>query len=195
MNKRHMKKLAFGLVLLGIGVLGVRRAEAFPGPSPDTMVVSVTPGNPQFGVSISSPDAGAAYGYNFGSVNMGVSTGSTKAIIVKSSGTVSEFFVMSAAGSGAAPWTARTVDGLTSLDTFELLGHFAGATQILDATFSTTNDIVGPTPPGAGSGLYNQGAVTPPGTSQNLWLKLIMPTSVTSSATQNLVLTINGQAT
>jgi hypothetical protein len=193
MKAKLKQKLAFGLVLLGIGMLGVRRAEAFPGPSPDTMVVSVTPGNPQFGVSISSPDAGV--GYNFGSVNMGVSTGSTKAIIVQSSGTVSEFFVMSVVGSGAAPWTARAADGATSLDTFELLGHFATATQIPDGTFSTTNDIVGPTPPGAGSGLYNQGAVTPPGTSQNLWLKLFMPTSVTSSNTQNLILTINGQAT
>ena len=188
-----MKKLAFGLVLFGIGMLGVKRAEAI-GVNPDTMVVSVTPGNPQFGVFISSPIVGTAYGYSFQSVNMGTSTGSTKAIVVKSSGTVSEFFAMSAVGSGGNPWTALVADGVPGLDQFELLGHFNGASQPLDANFSTTNDIITPSVPGTGSGLYNQGAATAPGSTQSLWLKLKMPSSVTSSATQNLILTINGQA-
>ena len=188
-----MKKLAFGLVLFGMGMLGVRRAEAV-GVNPDTMVVSVTPGNPLYGVFISSPDAGAAYGYNFGSVNMGTSTGSTKAIVVKSSGTVSEYFAMSIVGSGANPWTANTVDGPTGNDAFELLGHFGTATQILDSAFSTTNDIITPTVPGTvGTTIYNQGTRTAPGTTQNLWLKLLMPTGVSSANQQNLILTINGQ--
>src|SRR5258708_4438122 len=157
------------------------------------MVVSVTPGNPLFGVFISSPDAGV--GYNFGSVNMSISTGSTKAILVKSSGTVSEFFAMSAVGSGANPWSALAVDGTPGLDQFELLGHFTAGAQPLDATFSTTNDIITNAVPGTtGSAIYNQGTQTAPGTTQSLYLKLKMPSSVTSSAQQNLILTINGQA-
>jgi len=189
MNGKLKQKLAFGLVLLGVGMVGVRRAEAV-GPNPDTMVVSVTPGNPQYGVYITSPIAGA--GYDFQAVNMGASTGSTLAITVKSSGTVSEFFAMNIVDNGGNPWTALNADGTPDLDQFELLGRFS-AGQPTDTSFSTTNDIITPSIPGTGSGLYNQGGKTNPGNTQNLWLKLKMPARITSPSARNFVLSINGQ--
>ena len=192
MNTQWKKKLAFGLVLLGIGIVGVRRAEAV-GPNPDTMVVSVTPGNPQYGVFITSAIANqSSYGYDFKSVNLGASTGSTMPIVVKSSGTVSEYFAMSIVDSGSNLWTALNADGTPDLDQFELLGRF-NSSQPTDTSFSTTNDIVTGSIPGTGSGLYNQGAKTAPGSTQSLWLKLKMPARITSPSARNLVLSINGQ--
>src|SRR5690349_21615054 len=130
----HMKKaLAFGLMLLGIGIT-VQKAEAI-GPNPDTMIVSVTPGNPQYGVYITSPIAGS--GYDFQAVNLGATTGSTLAIVVKSSGSVSEYFAMSIVdGNGTNAWTALGADGTPGLDQFELLGRFDNVSQPLDANFS-----------------------------------------------------------
>src|SRR5258706_12278399 len=66
----------------------------------DTMNVMVTPGNVGFGVTITSVTAGV--GYNFGSVNLGATTGSTAAISVPNSGVISENFVMSLSTSTAA---------------------------------------------------------------------------------------------
>jgi hypothetical protein len=192
MNTPLKQKLAFGLVLLGIGLVGIRKAEAI-GPNPDSMVVSVTPGNPQYGVYITSPIAGAAYGYDFKTVNMGLTTQSTLPIVVKSSGTVSEYFAMSIVDYGASPWTALGADGIPALDEFELLGHFSSGQPLLGG-FSATDDIITGSIPGTvGTTYYNQGARTAPGTSQNLWLKLKMPASVTTATGRNLVLSINGQ--
>ena len=189
MNTHMRKALALGLMLLGIGAIG-KRAEAI-GPNPDTMIVSVTPGNPQYGVYITSPIAGS--GYDFQQVNLGATTGSTLAIVVKSSGTVSEYFAMSVVDNGTNAWTALGADGTPALDQFELLGRFDNVSQPLDSAFSGANDIITGSIPGTGSGKYNQGAQTPAGNTQNLWLKLKMPSSVTSPAARNLVLSINGQ--
>ena len=188
MNTKLKKILGFGMLLLGIGMLETRKADASP--NPDTMVVSVTPGNPTYGVYITSPVAG---GYDFQAVNLGATTGSTLAIVVKSSGTVSEFFAMSVVDNGANAWTALGADGTPGLDQFELLGRFNSG-QPADSAFSGANDIVTGSIPGTGSGLYNQGGKTAPGTSQTLWMKLKMPSSVTSPAARSLVLAINGQA-
>ena len=61
-------------------------------------------------------------------------------------------------------------------DKFELQGHFA-ATQPTDVSFDASNDLMTTTVPGTASTLYNQGAQTIPGNTQNLWLKLKMPVS------------------
>ena len=93
-------------------------------------MVSVTPGNPTYAVSITSPEVG---GYDFGSVNLGASTISTLGIVVKSSGTISEYFAMSVTADGG--WTPVVVDSAApAYNKFELQGHFAAA-QPLDSSF------------------------------------------------------------
>src|SRR5712691_8262806 len=120
MNTSMKRVLITGLMLLGIGAVG-RRAEAI-GPNPDTMIVSVTPGNTGFGVYITSPIAGS--GYDFGTVNLGATTMSTLAIVVKSSGTVSEYFAMTVTSNGGADaWTPLSADAVPAYNEFEMLGY------------------------------------------------------------------------
>jgi hypothetical protein len=196
MNKTLSKTLAVGLMAFGLGWLTQQKAEAL-GPTTDSIVVSVTPTGLVYGVSISSPYAG---GYNFGSVALGATTGSTLAIVVKSSGTVSEYFSMSVVDPGSNPWSPLSVDGTPSVvDQFELQGHFTTAnTQPADATFVSAagNDIIYGVPPLPAGGLFNQGTIgkTAPGTSVYLWLKMKMPASVTSTSTRAMVLSITGQS-
>src|SRR5438309_9481771 len=70
------RRLEFRRVLFRCGVVKAQAATS------DTMNVLVTPGNPTYGVQITSGTAG---GYNFGSVNLGGTTGSTAAVGVKNS--------------------------------------------------------------------------------------------------------------
>ena len=89
MNGQRWKKvLVTGLMVLGMGALA-HRAEAV---AYDTMNVLVTPGNITFGVKITSVTLGI--GYNFGTVNIGQTTGSTQAVGVQNTGNVSEYFAM-----------------------------------------------------------------------------------------------------
>src|SRR5262245_5927411 len=133
MNRRLRQYLTTGLLALGLGYLVQQKAEAL-GPTTDTIVVSVTPTGFVYGVYISSPYAS---GYNFSSVALGATTASTLAIVVESSGTVTEYFSMSVVDPGSNPWTPRTTDGVTSgTDQYELQGHFTTAnSQPLDSAF------------------------------------------------------------
>ena len=152
--------------------------------------MSVTPGNPTYAVKITSPEVG---GYDFTSVNFGASTISTLAIVVMSTGTISEFFSLSVTADGG--WTPVVADSAApSFNLFELQGHFA-TTQPANATFSAVNDIVTTAPPTPASGFFSQGGQTAPGATQSLWMKLKMPSAATLGTQRLLTLTINGQAT
>src|SRR5688572_18736972 len=111
MNRYIKKFLTTGLLALGLGLAIEQKAEAL-GPTTDSIVVSVTPTGFVFGVHISAPYAS---GYSFGDVGLGETTGSTRAIIVESSGTITEYFSMSVVDPGANPWTPMTTDGIPSV--------------------------------------------------------------------------------
>src|SRR5262249_43253012 len=117
MNKRLKHVLVTGLVVMGIGLLG-RRAEAF---QPDTMTLSVTPGNVTFSVVITSVNAS---GYQFGTVNIGATSISTAAIVVSNSGgsNVSEYFGMKVGNSSPDNWAPQS--GAPGTDQFRLIGEF-----------------------------------------------------------------------
>ena len=196
MKTKFRNKLVLGLMVLGLGWLVQERAEAL-GPTTDSIVVSVTPTGYLYGVYITSPTAGV--GYNFGNVALGSTTGSTSAIIVQSSGTVTEYFSMSVVDPGGSPWTPVSTDQTPSvLDQFELQGHFTAAnTQPDDSTFvaAAGNDLIDTVPPLPAGTLFNQNSTgkTAPGNSLYLWLKLKMPASVTATTQRQMVLSIVGQ--
>src|SRR5258708_1849895 len=194
MNTQMKRLLVSGLLVLGLGWLTQQRAEAV-GPSTDSMTVSVTPTGLLYGVSISSPYAS---GYNFGNVALGITTGSTLAIVVKSSGTVAEYFSLSVVDPGTNPWVPLSVDGTPSaLDSFELQGHFTAANTVpADTVFTAAaqNDLVNGIAPLPAGGLFNQGTIgkTAPNVSVYLWLKMKMPAFITSTAARAMVLYITG---
>jgi hypothetical protein len=186
MNTAMKRGLVVALTVLGLGVM---TQEARAGTA-DQIIVSVTPGNPTYAVGITSPEVG---GYDFASVNLGATTISTLAIVVKSSGTISEYFALSVTADGG--WTPVVLDSAApTFNKFEMQGHF-GATQPADGTFAAVNDLMTTAIPGTGSGLYNQGSQTIPGASQNLWLRLKMPSSTSLSGQRLMTVTVNGQAT
>ena len=194
MNKQLKKVLATGLIVVGIGF--VSRAQAA---TSDTMNVLVTPGNPSYGVTITSVTVGQ--GYNFGAVNLGSSTGSTQAVGVLNSGNVSEYFVMfiSTSSGGSANWKPAGSAGGASVDIFELYGRFyaSGSTIPGNAAFVGTDFIAGANGTN-GANTYNQATTkTNGGVSKDLWMKLQMPTgmSLSDSAQRTMVLTITGQGT
>jgi len=188
MNKTHKAitvSLAAGLLVLGLGM-----AQKAMAANPDTITLSVTPGNVAYGVSITSP---MAEGYVFGTVNLGATTLSTAAIAVQNSGTISEYFSLKVSNSSPDSWTPLSADGTPDHNEFELLGRF-NSTQPTSATFSATDDIVDGSFEDPAAAKFGQASTkTAPSNSQNLWLKLIMPTTVSSSSQQTLTLSINGQ--
>src|SRR5258708_28832336 len=176
--------LIAGLMVLGMGV--VKRAEAAP--NPDTMVVSVTPGGFTYAVVITSPVLTGTTGYDFTQVNLGATTISTLAIVVKSSGTISEFFSLAISNSQQDAWTP--VSGTPGFKQYRMMAYFSSG-QPADGTFvdSLTTGV-----PGTASGFYEQGtSKTDPANSPNLWLRLTMPSSVPNQNAQSMVLTVNGQ--
>jgi hypothetical protein len=194
MNKQLKQVLVTGLLVLGLGWLVQQRAEAV-GPTTDSIVVSVTPSGLVFGVSISSPYAA---GYNFGTVALASTTGSTRAITVTSSGTLSEYFTMSVADPGTNPWSPVSTDVTPStIDQYELQGHFTVANaQPLDSAFVTAAnaDVIQSGMQMPAGSLFNQSSKVAPGNSLYLWLKLKMPASITdnTAAQRNLVLSVTG---
>ena len=179
-----------GLVVLGLGA--VKRAEAGPGVEPDTMLVSVTPHNFTYAVVISSPLTSGATGYDFGQVDLGASTLSTLAIVVKSSGTIAEFFSLAISNSLQDGWTP--VGSNPTLGHFTMLAYFTGNGGMpAESTVSGSGTALTTSVPVSGSGLYGQGSTkTAPGSSDNLWLRLTMPDQVANQNPQTMVLTVNG---
>src|SRR6266700_4712779 len=172
MNKRLKRVLATGLMVLCVGVIG-RRAEAF---QPDTMTLSVTPGNITFSVQITSVNGS---GYQFQTVNIGATTVSTKAITVANSGggNVSEYFGMKVSNSAPDNWAPQA--GAPGTDQFRLIGEL-NATQPAVASFVAGDAITGSFP-GAAATLYGQVSTsTGVGSNKKLWLRLEMPTALGS---------------
>jgi len=198
MNRQLKQVLVTGLMVMGLGMVA-KQAQAI---SYDTMNVLVTAGGLTYGVKISSVTGGT--GYNFGSaVALNTTTGSTAAIGVQNTGNVGEYFSLSVStsdnsGSGGDKWVPSGAAGGQAMDIFEIHGYFNGASgvQPVDTVFNPANTFVGGAAPNPAAADYNQGSATLAGASQNLWLKLWMPTTeATADTTQHtIVLTINGQA-
>ena len=87
----------------------------------------MTPGNPTYAVGITSPKL--AGGYNFGNVNLGATTISTLPIVVKSSGTISEYFSLSVTADGG--WTPVIIvdTAAPAYNTFEMQDDFAASSR------------------------------------------------------------------
>ena len=186
MNKRLKQVLVTGLVVLGIGVIG-RRAEA---QQPDTMTLSVTPGNITFSVQITSVNGN---GYQFQTVNLGATTVSTAAITVANTGggNVSEYFGMKVSNSAPDNWTP----GVPGTDVFRLTGEL-GANQPVQGTGFPVGDAITGAFPGAAATLYGQASTkTAVAANKKLWLQLEMPTGLTGSGgAQTMTLYIQGQS-
>ena len=188
MNKRLKQVLVTGLVMLGLGLVS-KRAEAF---QPDTMTLSVTPGNVTFSVQITSVNPS---GYQFGAVNIAATTVSTAAITVANAGggNIAEYFGMKVSNSAPDGWTPQA--GAPAADQFRLIGEL-NATQLPTASFLAADAITGSFP-GAAATLYNQASTkTSVAASKNLWLRLEMPTSlvVGVGGAQTMTLFIQGQS-
>ena len=182
MNSQKMKQGLMGLAL-GLGLYGSAQALA----NPDTMVVSVTPGNVTYSVAITSA---MVSGYQFGTVNLAATTISTAAITVTNNGNIAEYFSMKVSNSAPDNWAP--VSSGPAADQFRLMAYL-NATQPADATFvdSLTASI-----PGAGAALYGQAsAKTNALATKNLWLRLSMPSAVTGTGgAQTMTVFVNGQA-
>src|SRR5437764_348423 len=164
MNRKLKQVLVTGLMVLGIGLVG-RRAEAL---QPDTMTLSVTPGNITFSVQITSVNPS---GYQFGTVNLGATTISTAAIVLNNSGggNVSEYFGMKVGNSAPDGWTPQA--GAPGTDQFRLIGEL-NATQPASASFVVGDAVTGAFP-GAAATLYGQASTkTTLAGSKNLWVRL-----------------------
>ena len=181
MNSKRMKQGLMGLAL-GLGMYGTAQAV-----NPDTMVVSVTPGNITFSVSIASVNAS---GYQFGTVNMAATTMSTAAIVVTNNGNIAEYFAMKVSNSAPDNWAP--VASAPGADQFTLMAYM-NATQPADASFA--NALSGAIP-GAGAALYNQASTkTNALSTKNLWLRLTMPNAITGTGgAQTMTVFVNGQA-
>ena len=184
-----LKRLRNTAVFLGLFALGMGLAKKAEAANPDTMTITVTPGNVNYAVTISSPYAS---GYNFGTVNLGLTTVSTQAIGVQNTGTLSAFYALSVVDTtGGNAWTNSTS---ATHNTYAMQGLFQ-ANQPLESTFAGgANNIAGS--PTTGENKYGQTSTkTNPSASLNLWLNLLMPTGVNAGGAHTLVLYVNAQGT
>ncbi|OGR90509.1 MAG: hypothetical protein A2992_07490 [Elusimicrobia bacterium RIFCSPLOWO2_01_FULL_59_12] len=172
-----------GLIVLGLGVW--RQADAA---NPDTLTITVTPGNVNYAVAISSP---FVQGYAFGTVNVGLTTVSTVAIGVQNAGTIMEYFSLGVVDD--TPSTAWSNALAASNTTYAMYGLFQSG-QPLETDFSNALNNIPVAPPGASATRHGQASTkTNPGSSQSLWLRLGMPTGTDDSNQHTLTLSINGQ--
>ena len=186
MNTNTKRALATGLMLLGIGMWS-SKAQATN--NPDTMTVSVTP-NVTYGVSIASVSSA---GYDFQTVALGATTVSTSPVVLTNTGNIAEYFSM-AISSSSGNW--GSVIGTPGTDQFRMVGRFS-ATQPSSTTFNTS-DALDTTAPLSAHSLYGQANTkTIPTGTQQLWLRLEMPTRLINGTTaaQTMTLTVNGQGT
>ncbi len=176
--------LSAGLLVLGLSLIHSAHAA-----NPDTMTITVTPGGVTYAVTITSPQVG---GYAFGVVNVGLTTISTEAISVQNSGNIAAYFslgVVDTTGGGNA-WA----NNLTAATTTYAMYALFNATQPAEASFDGATNNVPEAAPGAAATRHGQASTkTNPGISQNLWLRLGMPTGVAESGQHTLVLSVNGQ--
>jgi hypothetical protein len=187
--KTLLRRLLYGSTAAGLLVLGLGLAQKAQAASTDTITLSVTPSGVSYAVQISSVTDGV--GYNFGSVALGATTGSTAAIGVKNVGTVYEYFVMKVGNTNPDNWAP--VSGAPLTDQFRLRGRFE-TNQPDDANFSNAI-LAGFNPTGAT--IYNQSGKTAVGATSNLWLQLRMPADLNAGTggAQTMTLYVAGQAT
>src|SRR5205823_4710576 len=100
---------------------------------------------------------------------------------------------------GGNAWTNNGASLTAGVTSYAMQGYFVatGAGQPASATFNGATNNVPSTPPGTADSHFGQGAglagKTTAGSSQDLWLKLLMPTAVYESGVHTLVLSVNGQ--
>ncbi len=185
--KRIMKNvLAAGLIALGLGL-----AQKVHAASTDTITLSVTPSGVSYAVQITSVTD--AVGYQFGTIALSATTGSTAAIVVRNIGNISEFFVMKVGNTNPDNWAP--VSGVPTSDQFRLRGYFTTANnQPADASFA---DAILAGFNANGSGVYNQSAKTGVSTDAYLWLQLRMPATLNNGTggAQTMTLYVAGQGT
>ena len=184
-----LKKIGLIVGALGLMVLGMGWVQEAQAASTDTITVSVTPGGVTYSVAMSSVSAGS--GYAFGTVNLGATTVSTAAIVVTNNGNIAEYFALAISNSGPDSWAPGAT---TSTNVFVMDGYF-NATQPAPATPTNT---LGTGAVSASANLYNQGNTkTNVGSTQNLWLKLIMPSQLNggTGGAQTMTLSVTGQST
>src|SRR5260221_8127371 len=136
-----MKSLSKGVLAAGLIVLGLGMAQKVQAASTDTITLSVTPGGISYAVQITSVNGS---GYQFGTVSLSQTTGSTSAIGVKNVGNISEYFVMKAGNSSPDGWVPSAAPGN---DAYQLKGLFSGVggVQPPDASFADNMIISFPT--------------------------------------------------
>ncbi len=189
MKHKLKQVLITGLVVMGIGVVMSKRAEA---KQPDTMTLSVTPSGLTYAVAITSVNGS---GYQFGPVAVAGTTVSTMAITVANSGgsNTSEYFGMMVTNTSPDNWAP----GVPAADTFRLIGTFSATQPETGITgFPLADAITGSFPANAAA-LYGQASTkTNVGSSKNLWLQLEMPTAINagSGGAQTMTLYIQGQS-
>lgn len=130
--------------------------------------------------------------YNFGTVSLNTTTISTSAAIVTNAGNVSQTYSLSAAPQGGSIWSIKASTP-TAFDQYVLFGQFNSG-QPTNASFVAADSIVG-TPTAASASVYagNQtGLNVPAGAARNLWLRLDMPLS--SSTTDQHLLNLDVSA-
>jgi hypothetical protein len=187
MTKRTFWRSLFAGGFTVVALALARTAEAA---NPDTMTITVTPSGLTYGVVISSPYAS---GYNFDQVTIGATTISTRPIGVQNAGNVSAYFslaVVDATGGGNA-WTNGTSQANNQ---YVMQGLFSSA-QPVETSFDGASNNVPNAVSNTGQNKWGQGSSkTIPLTSQNLWLRLSMPSGVAENGQHTLVLSINAQA-
>jgi hypothetical protein len=174
-------------VSLCIGGLA-QKAHAQQGTT-DTMTVTVTP-TVTYSVAISSPYAS---GYDFSNVALSATTVSTKQIVLNASGaTGSEYFGLAISNTSGG-WTPTA--SAPGADNFRMAAYFQlGQPSSTTFTGSGTN-YLGTTFSPPAYNLYNQTTRTTPGSaSTNLWLRLEMPTQITTGGTGQQTMTMTATA-
>ena len=188
---KWLKQSLFAIASAGLLLLAPGIAQKVHAASTDTITLSVTPGGVSYAVQITSP---MGVGYQFGTVTLGQTTGSTVAIGVRNAGTISEYFVMKAANSSPDNWAP--VAGTPGTDQYQLMGWFSGVAGVQppDGSFA---DAVGTAFNPTGATKYNQGGKTIVNATNNLFLRLAMPSALNagSGGAQTMTLFIAAQGT
>src|SRR3989344_3515139 len=147
-----------GLIVLGLGVW--RQADAA---NPDTLTITVTPGNVNY----------------------------TVAIGVQNAGTIMEYFSLGVVDD--TPSTAWSNALAASNTTYAMYGLFQSGQPLETDFSNALNNIPVAPPGASATRHGQASTKTNPGSSQSLWLRLGMPTGTDDSNQHTLTLSINGQ--
>lgn len=152
-----------------------------------------------FGLSNQPHDSPAAvlgmslntHTYDFGTVNMAATTVSTSALTVSNIGNVTETYSLSVATSGASGIWGVNVATPTVMDRFALFGGF-NATAPAATAFNNV-DVITNTPTASAANVYAQGqsgVSTAIGSTRDLWFRLDMPPTTSTTSQQQMTVTV-----